>query len=92
MIYTPTNQPMALNTMTADYNPKKWFYVELQGTGSSNHLGRVLLVLAKGVVRNTGSAKAMIDITSENQFAALSLRPNGDVSMTLDADEMEKAK
>ena len=92
MIYTPTNQPMALNAMTADYNPKKWFYVELQGTGSSNHLGRVLLVLAKGVVRNTGSAKAMIDITSENQFAALSLRPNGDVSMTLDADEMEKAK
>ena len=91
MIYAPTNQPMALDTMK-DFNPKKWFYVELQGTGSSNHLGRVLLVLAKGVVRNTGSAKAMIDITSENQFAALSLRPNGDVSMTLDADEMEKAK
>ena len=92
MIYAPTNQPMALNAMTADYNPKKWFYVELQGTGASNHLGRVLLVLAKGVVRNTGGGKAMIDIPSENQFAALSLRPNGDVTMTLDADEMDKAK
>ncbi len=92
MIYAPTNQPMALNAMTADFNPKKWFYVELQGTGASNHLGRVLLVLAKGVVRNTGSGKAMIDLPSESQFAALSLRPNGDVSMTLDADEMDKAK
>lgn len=92
MIYAPSNQPMALNAMTADYNPKKWFYVELQGSGASNHLGRVLLVLAKGVVRNTGSAKAMIDISNENQFAALSLRPNGDVTMTLDADEMDKAK
>ena len=90
MLYAPTNQPVALNAM-ADYNPKKWFYVELQGTGASNHLGRVLLVLAKGVVRNTG-ATAMIDIASENQFAALSLRPNGDVTMTLDADEMDKAK
>jgi prepilin-type N-terminal cleavage/methylation domain-containing protein len=92
MTYAPTNQPMALNAMTADYNPKKWFYVELQGTGASNHLGRVLLVLAKGVVRNTGAGKAMIDLPSENQFAALSLRPNGDVSMTLVADEMDKAK
>jgi prepilin-type N-terminal cleavage/methylation domain-containing protein len=92
MIYAPTNQPMALAAMTPDFNPKKWFYIELQGTGASNHLGRVLLVLAKGVVRNTGTAKAMIDITSENQFAALSLRPNGDVTMTLDADEMDKAK
>jgi len=90
MLYAPTNQPVALNAM-ADYNPKKWFYIELQGTGASNHLGRVLLVLAKGVVRNTG-AKAMIDIASENQFAALSLRHNGDVTMTLDADEMDKAK
>ena len=91
MIYAPTNQPVTLADMK-DLNPKKWFYVELQGTGSSNHLGRVLLVLAKGVVRNTGTGKAMIDITSENQFAALSLRPNGDVTMTLDADEMDKAK
>lgn len=92
MIYAPTNQPMALAEMTPDFNPKKWFYVELQGTGASNHLGRVLLVLAKGVVRNEGTGKAKIDIPSENQFAALSLRPNGDVTMTLDADEMDKAK
>jgi prepilin-type N-terminal cleavage/methylation domain-containing protein len=92
MVYAPTNQPMALSAMSADFNPKKWFYVELQGTGASNHLGRVLLVLAKGVVRNTGSGKAMVDVVSDSQFAALSLRPNGDVTMTLDADEMDKAK
>ena len=92
MIYAPTNQPVALADMK-DLNPKKWFYVELQGTGSSNHLGRVLLVLAKGVVRiNPDTSKPEIVVTSENQFAALSLRPNGDVTMTLDADEMDKAK
>jgi prepilin-type N-terminal cleavage/methylation domain-containing protein len=93
MRYAPTIQPMALAEMGNDMNPKKWFYVELQGgVGSSNHLGRVLLVLAKGVVRNTGSGTAAIDVTSDSQFAALSLRPNGDVTMTLDADEMDKAK
>jgi hypothetical protein len=52
----------------------------------------VLLVLAKGVVRNTGVGQAAIDVGSENQFAAISLRPNGDVSMTLDADEMNVAR
>ena len=92
MTYAPTNQPMALSAMSADFNPKKWFYLELQDSGASNHLGRVLLVLAKGVVRNTGTGKAMIDVASDSQFAALSLRPNGDVTMTVDAFEMETAK
>jgi prepilin-type N-terminal cleavage/methylation domain-containing protein len=92
MLYTPTIQPMALAEMTPEFNPKRWYYIELQGSGSSNHLGRVLLVLAKGVVRNTAEGQAAIDVSSENQFAAISLRPNGDVSMTLDADEMDKAR
>ena len=92
MTYAPTSQPMALSDMSADFNPKKWFYIELQDSGASNHLGRVLIVLAKGIVRNTGAGKAVIDIASDLQFAALSLRPNGDVSMTLEADEMGKAK
>ena len=92
MIYAPTNQPMALTAMSADFNPKKWYYIELQGSGASNHLGRILIVLAKGIVRNTGSGRAVIDVASDSKFAALSLRPNGDVSMTLDADEMDKAK
>jgi prepilin-type N-terminal cleavage/methylation domain-containing protein len=92
MEYAPTTQPMALADMTAEFNPKRWYYVELQSSGSSNHLGRVLLVLAKGIVRNTGAGRAAIDVGSENQFAAISLRPNGDVSMTLDADEMNVAR
>jgi prepilin-type N-terminal cleavage/methylation domain-containing protein len=92
MRYAPTIQPMPLAGMTAQYNPKNWYYVELQESGSSNHLGRVLLVLAKGVVRNTGVGQAAIDVGSVNQFAAISLRPNGDVTMTLDADEMDKAR
>jgi hypothetical protein len=87
MIYAPTNQPLTLDGMT-DLNPKKWYYVELQGTGASNHLGRVLLVLALG----TGPQQRLGEghdrhLQSENQFAALSLRPNGDVTMTLDADD-----
>ena len=92
MTYAPTSQPMALSDMSADFNPKKWFYIELQDSGASNHLGRVLIVLAKGIVRNIGTGKAVIDIATDLQFAALSLRPNGDVSMTLEADEMGKAK
>ena len=91
MIYAPVNQPTALSAMT-DLSPKKWFYLELQDSGASNHLGRVLIVLAKGIVRNTGTGKAMIDVASDSQFAALSLRPNGDVTMTVDAFEMIKAE
>jgi len=92
MVYAPTNQSMTLTDQTLDYNGKTWFYIELQGSGASNHLGRVLIVLAQGIVRNVGSKKAVIEASSENKFAAISLRPNGDVSMTLDADEMDKAK
>jgi prepilin-type N-terminal cleavage/methylation domain-containing protein len=92
MVYAPTNQPMTLTDQTLDYNGKTWFYIELQGSGASNHLGRVLIVLAQGIVRNVGSKKAVIEASSENKFAAISLRPNGDISMTLDADEMDKAK
>jgi hypothetical protein len=92
MKYAPVTQPMALDAIGADFNPKTWYYVELQGTGASNHLGRTLLVLALATVRNTGAGKAAIDVSSETQFAAISLRPNGDVSMTLDAESMNNAK
>ncbi len=92
MTYAPTSQPMALAAMGTDFNPKKWYYVELQGSGASNHLGRTVLVLALGSVRNTGAGRAAIDVASENQFAAVLLRPNGDISMTLDSEEMDKAK
>ncbi|MEY3391296.1 MAG: hypothetical protein RLZZ322_144 [Verrucomicrobiota bacterium] len=91
MTYAPISQPKPLADMTG-LNPKKWFYVELQDSGASNHMGRVLLVLAKGTVRNAGSGKAALDVTNQYQFAALSLRPNGEVTMTLDTDEMATAK
>ena len=92
MRYAPVTQPMALDAISADFNPKTWYYVELQGTGASNHLGRTLLVLALATSRNTGAGKATIDVSGETQFAAISLRPNGDVSMTLDAGEMDTAR
>lgn len=92
MIYAPIVQPTVLSAITPDFNPRNWYYIELQGSGASNHSGRTLLVLALAVVRNIGPGRATIDVSGETQFAALSLRPNGDVSMTLDADEMDKAK
>lgn len=82
------NQPTNLGTMSSDGTAKKWYYVELQPSGASNHLGRVMLVLANGVMRNDASGTAVLDLASNSQFAAIALRPNGDVSMTNDADEM----
>ena len=92
MTYAPVSQATALAAMGTDFNPKKWYYIELQGTGASNHLGRTILVLALGTVRNTGAGRAAIDVAAESQFAAVMLRPNGDISMTLDSDEMERAR
>jgi prepilin-type N-terminal cleavage/methylation domain-containing protein len=92
MTYAPVSQATALAAMGTDFNPKKWYYIELQGTGASNHLGRTVLVLALGAVRNTSAGRAAIDVGTESQFAAVMLRPNGDISMTLDSDEMERAR
>jgi len=92
MTYAPVSQATALAAMGTDFNPKKWYYIELQGTGASNHLGRTILVLALGAVRNTSAGRAAIDVGTESQFAAVMLRPNGDISMTLDSDEMERAR
>jgi prepilin-type N-terminal cleavage/methylation domain-containing protein len=92
MSYAPVSQATALAAMGTDFNAKRWYYIELQGTGASNHLGRTVLVLALGTVRNTGAGRAAIDVAAESQFAAVMLRPNGDISMTLDSDEMERAR
>jgi hypothetical protein len=48
-------------------------------------------VLANGVLRlDPASNKVQLDLKSENQLAALSLRPSGDVAMTTDPDELDK--
>jgi prepilin-type N-terminal cleavage/methylation domain-containing protein len=92
MTYAPVIKPMALSEMGTGFGAKRWYYVELQSDGGSNHLGRTILVLARATVRNVSPGKAAIDALGEAQFAALILRPSGDISMTLDSDEMEKAK
>jgi prepilin-type N-terminal cleavage/methylation domain-containing protein len=92
MTYAPVIEPMALSEMGAGFGAKRWYYIELQPDGGSNHLGRTILVLARGTVRNVSPGKAAIDALGEDQFAALILRPSGDISMTLDSEEMEKAK
>lgn len=85
-VVAPTN----LGAMSG-LDAKKWYYVELQTGGTSNHLGRVILVLANGVLRlDPASNKVQLDLTNENQLAALSLRPSGDVAMTTDPDELDK--
>lgn len=80
--------PTSLGAMSG-YDPKKWYYVELQTGGASNHLGRVVLVLANGTLRlDPGSNKVQLDLANESQFAALSVRPNGDIAVTTDPDEL----
>lgn len=80
--------PTSLSAMSG-LDAKKWYYVELQTGGTSNHLGRVVLVLANGVLRlDPTTNKAQLDLANENQFAALSLRPSGDIAMTTDPDEL----
>jgi prepilin-type N-terminal cleavage/methylation domain-containing protein len=92
MTYAPTTVPTALSSMGSDMNPKRWYYIELQGSGASNHLGRTVIVLASASVRSDGAGRAIIDVTDGNKFAAVMLRPNGDLSMTLDSDEVDFAK
>ena len=65
------------------------YYVELQPSGASNHLGKVVLVLASGTARVQANGKVAVDCDNRNQFAALSVRPNGSVSYTSDPDELE---
>jgi prepilin-type N-terminal cleavage/methylation domain-containing protein len=84
MDYLPTTQSAVL---ASGSDKKNWYYIELQGTGAHNHLGRVLVVLASASLRVDGN-KAYLDIENENKFAALLVRPNGDVVLTSDADEL----
>jgi prepilin-type N-terminal cleavage/methylation domain-containing protein len=89
MRYAPLNQPTSLQKM-ATLGAKNWYYIEIQPSGASNHLGRVMIVLAKGSMMPDGAGVAL-NLASASQFAALALRPNGDVSFTSDPDEMDKA-
>lgn len=63
---------------------KEWFYVEFGADGTSNHAGRVVLVLAEGA--NTGG---QVLLTSPDKFAAIVLRRSGDLSLTTDSSEFE---
>ena len=48
-----------------------------------------MLVLASGTARVQANGKVAVDCDNRNQFAALSVRPNGSVSYTSDPDELE---
>ena len=84
MTFAPLNQPTSLPGMSG-LGAKKWYYIEIQSSGASNHLGRVMIVLAKGYIGPDGA----LNLISESQFAALALRPNGDISYTTDPNEMD---
>lgn len=90
MKFEPINQPISLSA--APHNAattRTWYYVELQPNGASNHLGKVVLVLATGSARVQANGKVAVDCDSKYQFAAISVRPNGSVSYTSDPDELE---
>ena len=91
MTFAPLNQPSSLPSMQS-LGAKNWYYIEIQPNGASNHLGRVMIVLAKGSMMLDGSGKAVLNLESAEQFAALALRPNGDISYTSDPDEMDTVK
>jgi len=82
MLFTPVNQPQALNA-----GGKSWYYIELQSSGASNHLGKVVLIFANATLR--GDTKtASLDIQNINQFAVVAVRPNGDVVISNDSDDI----
>ena len=82
MLFTPVNQPQALNA-----GGKSWYYIELQSSGASNHLGKVVLIFANATMRSD-TKTAELDIQNINQFAVVAVRPNGDVVISNDSDDI----
>ena len=50
MRFEPINQPRSLSAAPHS-SGRTWYYVELQPSGASNHLGKVVLVVAAGIAR-----------------------------------------
>jgi prepilin-type N-terminal cleavage/methylation domain-containing protein len=86
MLFTPVNQPQALNA-----GGKSWYYIELQSSGASNHLGKVVLIFANATLRSD-TKTAALDIQNINQFAVVAVRPNGDVVISNDAEDINPTK
>jgi hypothetical protein len=86
MLFTPVNQPQALNA-----GGKSWYYIELQSSGASNHLGRVVLIFANAALRSDTKV-AELDIQNIKQFAIVAVRPNGDVVISNGADDIATSK
>jgi len=84
MTFLPKNQPDNLGS-----DGKKWYYIELQPSGASNHPGKVMLILASGLILpGPPGSTATFQPQSANQFSAIVLRPNGDVALTNNADDL----
>lgn len=89
--YMPVGSAMNSSDMTLKFgdNLKNWYFVELQPGGASNHIGRVVLVLASGRARlGSATSQVEIDLAGDGKLAAISLRPNGDVTLTNDSDDL----
>lgn len=89
--YLPVTTPTPILTMSTQLGGaplKKWYFVELQPSGASNHIGRVVLVLGSGNSRLASSGKVEIDLAGDGKLAAICLRPNGDVSLSNDSDDL----
>jgi prepilin-type N-terminal cleavage/methylation domain-containing protein len=86
MAFTPVNQPQVL-----DSTGKSWYYIELQNSGASNHLGKVVLILANAKLFSDGKT-ATLDIQNINQFAFVVIRPNGDVAISNDSEDINTKK
>lgn len=87
MLFTPVNQPQTLNAAG-----KSWYYIELQSSGASNHLGKVVLIFANATLRSPDGKSAELDILNLSQFAIVAVRPNGDVVISNDSDDIDTKK
>ena len=99
MLYRPIFSPLIGTTEvyyntasvhTAANGAKYWYYVELGPDGTNNHLGKVVLVLAEGVIVPNASSNGVM-LTAPDKFAGILLRRNGDISLTTDTDDFESA-
>lgn len=71
-----------------DAGAKEWYYIELGPDGSLGHSGRVMLVVADGVL--VSGATASVRFERPDRFAAVLVRRNGEVALSADTSDFEE--
>ena len=102
MRYRPLASPMLAPTAPAYFDSgvspnfthaaasggREWFYIELGPDGSLAHTGRVMLVVAEGVI--VPAAASSVRFEKPDRFAAILVRRNGEVALTVDTVDFQE--